>query len=392
MHKHAVPVRVMGSPEEKDLPDGTSNSATVARADVDVGAILNALPDAVLLLDDGSRIRYANASAEQLFQASIENLWGQELGQLLSRSHPLVGLVHQVREGGYSLTEYGVALESPRFAVAGATVHAGPLADGGGGVLLTIHQPSIAQKIDQQLIHRNAARSVAGMAAVLAHEVKNPLAGIRGAAQLVEENCDDNDRELTRLICDEADRICALVDRMDIFAEQRPIVRGPVNIHEVLDHVRRLAKSGVARHVRFAEHYDPSLPPVLGDRDQLVQVFLNLIKNAAEAVPEENGEIVISTAYRHGVRLAVRSTGEKVALPLMVSIQDNGSGIPEDLGQHLFDPFVTTKAGGHGLGLALVAKIVDEHGGVIEFESEPRRTVFRVMLPMCATEENSSDV
>ena len=131
---------------------------------------------------------------------------------------------------------------------------------------------------------------------------------------------------------------------------------------------------------------------MLGDRDQLVQVFLNLIKNAAEAVPEENGEIVISTAYRHGVRLAVRSTGEKVALPLMVSIQDNGSGIPEDLGQHLFDPFVTTKAGGHGLGLALVAKIVDEHGGVIEFESEPRRTVFRVMLPMCATEENSSDV
>ena len=366
-----------------------------ARSTIDMSAILNALPDAVLLLDESSRIRYANASAEQLFQASIENLSGQDLRQLLSASHPLVGLIHQVREGGYSLTEYDVGLESPRFAVSGATVHAGPVADGGGvggAVLLTIHQPSIAQKIDQQLIHRNAARSVSGMAAVLAHEVKNPLAGIRGAAQLVELNCDDGDRELTRLICDEADRICSLVDRMDIFAEQRPLVRGPVNIHEVLDHVRRLAKSGVARHVRFAENYDPSLPPVLGDRDQLVQVFLNLVKNAAEAVPEENGEIVIATAYRHGVRLAVRSTGEKVALPLMVTIQDNGSGIPEDLGQHLFDPFVTTKAGGHGLGLALVAKIVDEHGGVIEFESEPRRTVFRVMLPMCASEEKSSDV
>ncbi|MFN4087432.1 MAG: nitrogen regulation protein NR(II) [Alphaproteobacteria bacterium] len=359
----------------------------------DLAAILNALPDTVLLVDEGNRIRYANGAAEQLLQASVDSLVGQDLRQILSAAHPLLGLIHQVREGGYSLTEYGVSLESPRFAVAGATVHAGPVADGAGGfVLLTIHQPSIAQKIDQQLVHRNAARSVAGMAAVLAHEVKNPLAGIRGAAQLVEQNCDDGDRELTQLICDEADRICALVDRMDIFAEQRPLVRGPVNIHEVLDRVRRSASSGVARHVRFTEQYDPSLPPVLGDRDQLVQVFLNLVKNAAEAVPEEGGEIVISTAYRHGVRLAVRSTGERVGLPLMVTVQDNGSGIPEDLGQHLFDPFVTTKAGGHGLGLALVAKIVDEHGGVIEFESEPRRTAFRVMLPMCASEESSSDV
>src|SRR3546814_703438 len=164
-----------------------------------------------------------------------------------------------------------------------------------------------------------------------------------------------------------------------------------------MTHSSPTRRSSDLRHVRFVEQYDPSLPPVLGDRDQLVQVFLNLIKNAAEAVPEDHGEIVISTAYRHGVRLAVRSTGERVGLPLMVVVQDNGSGIPEDLGQHLFDPFVTTKPGGHGLGLALVAKIVDEHGGVIEFESEPRRTVFRVMLPMCAappcaSEENSSDV
>lgn len=382
--RHTIPDEAASPPAGEQMPRG-----------IDSGAILNALPDAVLLLDERGRILYANAAAEQLFQASLAQLAGHTIRQMLSADHPLLDLIHQVREGGYSLTEYGVSLESPRFSVNGATVHAGPVADatgGGGSVLLTVHQPSIAQKIDQQLIHRNAARSVAGMAAVLAHEVKNPLAGIRGAAQLVEQNCDENDRELTRLICDEADRICALVDRMDIFAEQRPMSRGPVNIHEVLDRVHKLARNGFARTVRFSEQYDPSLPPVFGDRDQLVQVFLNLVKNAAEAVPLEGGEIVISTAYRHGVRLAVRSTNERVALPLMVTIQDNGSGIPDDLGQHLFDPFVTTKPGGHGLGLALVAKIVDEHGGVIEFESEPRRTLFRVMLPMCANEENSSDV
>jgi two-component system, NtrC family, nitrogen regulation sensor histidine kinase GlnL len=212
--------------------------------------------------------------------------------------------------------------------------------------------------------------------------VKNPLSGIRGAAQLLEETASAPDRELTRLICDETDRICALVDRMDVFSDRRPIEREPVNIHEVLERVRKLAVSGFARHVRFLEDYDPSLPPVDGNRDLLIQVFLNLVKNAAEAVPPQGGEIAIATAYRHGVRLAVAGNESRIQLPLVVTLTDNGEGIPEDLQRHLFDPFVTTKRDGSGLGLALVAKVVGDHGGVIEFESQPRRTVFRVFLPM----------
>ncbi|MBO0738631.1 MAG: two-component sensor histidine kinase, partial [Alphaproteobacteria bacterium] len=223
-----------------------------------------------------------------------------------------------------------------------------------------------------------------GMAAMLAHEVKNPLSGIRGAAQLLEHDADPAARELTQLICDETDRIVALVDRMESFSDHRPIERGSVNIHEVLERVRKAAQSGFARHVRLVEEYDPSLPAVLGNRDLLVQVFLNLVKNAAEALPGADGEIVLATAYRHGLRLARPGGGGRQHLPLMVSVADNGAGIPEDLRPHLFDPFVSTKRNGTGLGLALVAKVIDDHGGVIEFDSQPRRTVFRVFLPVVA--------
>jgi two-component system nitrogen regulation sensor histidine kinase GlnL len=169
---------------------------------------------------------------------------------------------------------------------------------------------------------------------------------------------------------------------MEMFSDKAPLAREAVNIHVVLERVRRLAQNGFARHVQFIESYDPSLPLVYGNRDLLIQAMLNLVKNAAEAVPKEGGEITLSTRYQQGVRLAIPGSGSRVDLPLAVMIQDNGPGIPEDLQPHLFDPFVTTKAGGSGLGLALVAKIIGDHGGVIEFDSQPRRTLFRVMLPM----------
>jgi two-component system, NtrC family, nitrogen regulation sensor histidine kinase GlnL len=354
---------------------------------VEARAVLAALPDPVLVVDEGSRLRYANAAAEEFFDAGATMLMGVPLVDLLPADSPIFALIDSVRRTGASVSEYGVGVDTPRLGARVLTVQAAAFGDEQGYVVVSLHGRSIADKIDRQLTHRNAARSVTAMAAMLAHEVKNPLSGIRGAAQLLEENANTADRELTRLICDEADRICALVDRMDVFSDRRPMERTAVNIHEVLERVRRAAQSGFGRSVRFVEDYDPSLPPVHGNRDLLIQAFLNLVKNAAEAAPAQGGEIVLSTAYQHGVRMTVAGSDSRVHLPLVVSVADNGDGIPDDLRPHLFDPFVSTKHNGSGLGLALVAKVVGDHGGVIEFESQPRRTVFRIYLPVAGAKD-----
>jgi two-component system nitrogen regulation sensor histidine kinase GlnL len=250
-----------------------------------------------------------------------------------------------------------------------------------------LQERTIADKMDRQLTHRGAARSVSALAAMLAHEIKNPLSGIRGAAQLLEQSASDDDRTLTRLICDEADRIVKLVGRLEVFTDERPVEREPVNIHAVLEHVKRLAHSGFARNIKFIEEYDPSLPPVYANRDQLIQVFLNLVKNAAESIGDaENGEIQLTTAFRPGVRLSLPGSKVRVSLPMEFCVRDNGPGVPEELLPHLFDPFVTTKPSGSGLGLALVAKIVGDHGGIVECESQPRRTNFRVLFPIYSGE------
>ncbi|MEQ8965164.1 MAG: ATP-binding protein [Azospirillaceae bacterium] len=348
---------------------------------IDPGQVLGSLPVPVLVLDSDRSIRFVNLEAQQFFDTGESALVGHSLDDIIPADSPLFFLIDQVIAQGAVMSDYGVTLETPRIGRHVVTVTVGPLGDPPDMAVMTLHEQSIARRIDNQLSHRNAARSVSAMAAMLAHEVKNPLSGIRGAAQLLEQTASDEDRPLTRLICDESDRIVDLVNRMDVFSD-RQATRGPVNIHTVLERVRKVAQNGFAKHVRFVERYDPSLPPVYGNHDQLIQVFMNLVKNAAEAVPADTGEIVLTTAYQRGVSVAVPGTGRRVHLPLMVSVQDNGDGIPEDLHGHMFDPFVTTKTNGTGLGLALVAKIVDDHGGFIGFDSEPRRTAFKVSLPI----------
>lgn len=344
--------------------------------------ILNALAEPVFVLDREDRITFVNPAAEQFFRASATALVGRALADMLPPDSPLFAVIEHARIGGHSVSESGLTIETPKIGVRFVSVAAASMSEPGGDVVVSLQERSIARKIDDQLVHRNAARSVTAMSAMLMHEIKNPLSGIRGAAQLLEQSADSDDRQLTRLICEETDRIVALVDRMEMFTDQRPIEREAVNIHEVLEHVRRIAEAGFARRLRFVESYDPSLPPVFGSRDLLTQALLNLVKNAAEALPETGGEIVLSTAFQQGIKLAVGRGGERVDLPLVVSVQDNGPGIPEDLQRHLFEPFVTTKPGGKGLGLALVAKVVGDHGGIVELDSQPGRTLFRMMLPM----------
>jgi two-component system nitrogen regulation sensor histidine kinase GlnL len=359
-----------------------------------VGAIAASLPLPIVVVAARGHLIYANQAAEQFFATGVGLLMRQSLADVLPFGSPLLQLVQQVRERGASIAERNVDLTTPKLGERLADVTLSPAVEPEGAVIILLQERSLAQRIDRQLLYRGAARSMSGMAAVMAHEIKNPLAGIRGAAQLLEEAVGQPDRQLAQLICNEADRIRALIDRMEAFGDPMALSRSPVNIHEVLDRVKQVAETSFGRRLRIVETFDPSLPPVLGDRDNLIQAFMNIVRNAADAAPIENGEIVLTTAYRPGVRIATPVNGQgraRLSLPLEVTVKDNGPGIPPDLLPYIFDPFITTKSHGAGLGLALVAKIIADHGGVIECDSQPRRTLFRVLLPVAANAEARAD-
>ena len=348
-------------------------------------AVIDALPNPLIVLDEDEQICLANVAAENYFQASSNVLLRHKLADVVPFSSPVFGAVAQARNIAGVVNEYAIAVGTPRLGGERVVdIQAALMAEQPKFVIVMLLERSMAHKIDRQLTSRGAARSVMGMAAMLAHEIKNPLAGIRGAAQLLEPALGAEDRSLARLICEETDRIRDLVDQMEVFSDERPLDKKPVNIHVVLERVKQLTIAGMAAGVTVREDYDPSLPPVLGNRDQLVQVFLNLAKNAAEAIGQGGnaGEILLTTAFRPGIRLTVPGTSERITLPLEVCIHDTGPGVPEELQPNIFDPFVTTKPGGRGLGLALVAKIVRDHGGIVECMGRERGTTFRVLLPM----------
>jgi two-component system nitrogen regulation sensor histidine kinase GlnL len=362
---------------------------TQAAPQVLATAVLQSLPQPVIVCDADRAIAFANYAAEGFFGASMSVLARQRLDDLVPFGSPIVGLVQSVATRRAPMTEYRVPVGSSRFSDQQeeriVDVFATPIAEIEGAMALLFQERTMADKIDRQLVSRGAARSVTGLAAVLAHEIKNPLSGIRGAAQLLEQSVSSEELPLARLVRDEVDRIVDLIDRVEVFGDERPTEREPINIHVVLDRVKLLARNGAARHVTFTEEYDPSLPPVLGNRDQLIQVFLNLVKNAAEALEHVSSpEIRFHTSFRPGIRIAVQGVAERISLPLEIIVEDNGPGISPDLVPILFDAFVTTKSNGSGLGLALVAKIIGDHGGVVDMESRPGRTRFRVLLPVAA--------
>ncbi|MEM1364767.1 MAG: ATP-binding protein [Pseudomonadota bacterium] len=367
--------------------------ARAGRSMLDV-LLIEALPHPVLMIGEGNEVLRCNASAEQFFTTSQKMLRKHGLKSILPFDSPLLALLHQVRETRVSVSERKVDLSSPRIGDGvQVDVYASPVggADERPMTVLLLEERSMAEKIDRQLNHRGAARSVTGLASMLAHEIKNPLAGIRGAAQLLETAVEgEDDRALTGLIQAETDRIVSLVDRMEVFSDERPPAMEPVNIHAALETAKMSAQAGFASHIRISERYDPSLPLVRGNRDLLIQVFMNLVKNAAEAIGDNSdGEIVLSTAFRPGMRMAVSGSSERMHLPLECKVTDNGGGIADELASDLFDPFVTTKTNGSGLGLALVAKVIRDHGGVVEHNSKGRKTSFSVLLPM--HEDDASD-
>lgn len=362
---------------------------------VDEKLLLDALPQPVLAVGTNRFVSYANFAAQEFFGVGLSILKKQHVERVLPFGSPVVGLIERCLDKQVSFNEYGIDLGSPNAPImmGGANgggrmvdLHVTPteLQPGNRQALIVIQPRSVAHHIDRQLTHRGAARSVSAMSAMLAHEIKNPLSGIKGAAQLLEGDAEPENVELTQLICSETDRIAGLVDQFEQFTETPNDLDASVNIHAVLGNVRLLAANGFGSHVKFIEDYDPSLPSVQGNKDMLTQVFLNLVKNASEAAIGKKAEIKLISAFRPGVRLSVPGRAKPVSLPLEFSVIDNGSGVPEDIKGHLFDPFVTTKSTGTGLGLALVAKIIGDHGGTIECNSQPGRTEFCVRLPMAA--------
>jgi two-component system nitrogen regulation sensor histidine kinase GlnL len=355
--------------------------ARARRWTFDAKILLQSIPSAVFSVDDQLCFSFANPAAEQLFGASWNMLAGRSLPEFVAAHATILALVRQVQATGTTISDYGIELALARGETVAVDSHVCPVPELYAHVLVVLHPCSVARRLDQQISHRRSTRSVAGLAATLAHEVKNPLSGIRGAAQLLEPAVGEDDRQLIKLICDETDRICALVDRMEEFGHTEPVERRSVNIHQVLEHVRRIAEAGFARHLRMVELYDPSLPEVEGDRDRLVQLFLNLVKNAAESAPSAGGTITLATQYQHGLRVAVNNSRVRLELPITVEVHDNGPGVPPDMVDHLFEPSVSTKRSGSGLGLSLVAKIVADHRGVVSYLPGVPGATFRVRLP-----------
>lgn len=351
--------------------------------------IVAALPIPVVVLDADGAVVVANAAAETFFNLSQASLCERGLTAGLAPGAALMTLILAARAASKDFIAYDHEIALVGGRTARADVFVTPLADASAGTLVSLQPRAVAAMVDRQLAGQGAARSAIGGAAMLAHEIKNPLSGIRGAAQLLAATADPDARELTTLIQQEVDRVAALIDRMEGFTDTRPMPMGPENIHAVLGHVRKVARSGFARGMTIRERYDPSLPPVSGNYDALVQVFLNLVKNAAEALADGDGdgEITLTTAYRHGFRVAAEGSTRRVALPIEVCVIDSGVGPLPDVARHMFEPFVSSKRRGGGLGLALVAKIVGDHGGIVEFDrlTNPPRTIFRVLLPTAAS-------
>lgn len=344
------------------------------------------LPVPAIILDGDDNAAEMNPAAELFLNISFRALRGQPLFDRLAVDAPLEEVFARVRANQSSLFINDVDVGTGDRAPVICNLQAAPVADRADHVLLLISPRELAERIGRGRGSKDAARSAIGMAEMLAHEIKNPLAGIAGAAQLLSMNLGADDLELADLIVAETRRIVKLLEQVEQFGNLRPPEKHVVNIHDVLDRARRSALLGVARHMAIVEDYDPSLPPTLGDPDQLLQVMQNLLKNAAEAAGGRPGTIRLHTFYDHRLRLR-RADGAGTALPLQIEITDDGPGIPPDIRDSIFDPFVSGRENGTGLGLALVSKIVADHGGWIAAESVPGRTTFRLSLPVAPRSE-----
>ena len=344
-------------------------------------AIWGALPFPAFVIARDNSVELSNPAAEQLLNVSSRQMRGRSVTEMFGKNTVFADTIDKARTGADRVTQYNVVVSVAENTTLPCTLKVCNFDNSNNTLLVIIEPTGSAEKIHRSLTHLSAVRTVTTMAGMFAHEIRNPLAGISGAAQLLGMNAEPDDAELAELIGQEASRIGSLVDRVESFIDQRPIERQAVNIHDVLDRAIRAAQAGYARTIRFIKEFDPSLPEASGDPDMLLRAIQNIVKNATEAVDDHRGVIRIRTFYQTGIRFSAGGNRTE-SLPLQVEIVDNGPGIPATLIAEVFEPFVTSKAEGSGLGLALVSQTVAAHGGMVECESENGRTVFRIRLPV----------
>ncbi len=348
-------------------------------APIDAAALLDALSTAVVVVEGDARIAYLNAAAEDMFCAGASTARGRRLRDLVAGGDRLETLAERARATGDALSQREcelVPLARSEVRLLVDCTFAPLSVDAPGSVLV-----EIADTTRQMRIHRdNALLAQLGgsrlMARQLAHEIKNPLGGLRGAAQLLERELPREElREYTRVIIGEADRLRALVD--SLLGPARAPHLEPANVHELLDRVYQLVRAEAPPTLAIQRDYDPSLPHLALDRDQIIQVMLNLARNAVQALGT-HGLLTLRT--RAATHVTIGEIRHRVVAA--VHFEDNGPGVPAELGETIFYPLVTSRPGGTGLGLAVAQDIATRHGGLVEFESRPGRTVFSLLLPI----------
>ncbi|OGS92500.1 MAG: PAS domain-containing sensor histidine kinase [Gallionellales bacterium GWA2_59_43] len=337
---------------------------------------LEYLATAVMLLDGESRITYLNPAAEHLFDVSGKNLLGHPVQQAFTDTEQLASAMQQALRNNASFIEHDLTLGTHAHGKLHLRCAVTPVQLARSFLLLEFHPMDRPLKLarEEQMLDQTQANRL--LLRNLAHEIKNPLGGIRGAAQLLEQELEKPAlREYTQVIVQEADRLRSLMEKL--LTPQNASHYSALNIHEVLERVRSVVLAEMPEALKIRRDYDISLPPLIGDKEQLIQVMLNIVRNAAQAM-QGSGTIILRTRIARQVTLMKR----RHKLAVMVQIVDNGPGIPPELRDKIFYPLVSGHADGHGLGLTLAQDFVSQHNGTIEFDSEPGRTCFTVMLPL----------
>ncbi|MGB1933260.1 MAG: two-component system sensor histidine kinase NtrB [Candidatus Puniceispirillaceae bacterium] len=368
------------------MPTSMTSRHTTAEQDppFPLAEVMDVLPFPIVLLDRDDSFIWLNHAGEQFFKSSLSILSGTRLDRLIPKDSQIFSLIRRARQSGTSVEDKAITFVGPRIGLRGASIQlvTFPLSDFDEPVILmTLQERTGAEQLATQQNFKGAALSMSRMSALLAHEIKNPLAGIKGAAQLLEMELPEAHHELSHMIVSETDRITSLLQRIENLSSDAPVRFETVNIHEVLDHCLKITSASFGRHLEIKRSYDPSLPDIQADREMLVQCFINLFKNASEAT-EEGDSLSLQTSYSLTRYVTTETSRKLIHLPLQIAIKDSGKGVSDDLQAHIFEPFVSNKSGGSGLGLAMVASVIADHGGAIAMHSSPKGSCFTLNLPI----------